>query len=103
MEAVRELVKGHIRRTYGNLIQFDDPVYDDGNEEWSVNLKSNYPKIIVDDSDPPVRELFFVKLSSLGKIKVHDNEIQYHTPRKSVVNNIKDNMNVRMERSNESS
>ena len=94
MEAVRELVKDHVRRTYGNLIQYDDPMYDDGNEEWSVNLKSNYPKIIVDGSDPPVRELFFVKLSSLGKIKVHDKEILYYTPRKNVVNNIKDNMNI---------
>jgi len=98
MESVRKMAKEHVRKTYGNLIQFDDPVYDDDNAEWNINLKSNYPKIIFDDSDPPVRELFFVKLSSLGKIKISDDEILYYTPRKNVVNNIKDNMNIWIDR-----
>ena len=98
METVSKMVKDHVRLTYGNLIQCDDQIYDDDNEEWNINLKSNYPKIIVDDSDPPVRELFFVKLSSLGKIKIHDDEILYYTPRKNVINNIKDNMNIWIDR-----
>lgn len=92
---IKKIANEHVNKTYGNLIQLDDPLYLVSDELWNVNLKCLYPKIIVDDNIPPNRELYFVTFSNLGTVKVNKNmEIVYHTSRKEVLNNIDNNENI---------
>ena len=49
-------------KNYGNLISSDDPIRDEDN--WRIPLKCMYPRIILDDSEPQSRELYFVSINS---------------------------------------
>ena len=68
---IKKIANEHINKTYGNLIQYDDPSFSEINKLWNVNLKSLYPKIIIDDNIPPIREMYFVTFSNLGNIKTN--------------------------------
>jgi len=95
IQNIKKISNEHVNKTYGNLIQFDDPSYLETNELWNVNLKSLYPKIIVDDATPPVRELYFVTFSNLGTVKIDENmEIVNYPSRKEVLKNIDNNMKI---------
>ena len=92
---IKKIANEHVSKTYGNLIQYDDPSFSEINELWNVNLKSLYPKIIIDDNIPPTREMYFVTFSNLGNIKINNNfEIVSYTSRKEILNNIDNNLKI---------
>lgn len=95
MSEIEHIAKSYRIRNYGNLIRSDPPSRDKTESKWIVNLKSLYPRFIVDDGDPPTRELYFLTLENLGNITFDLNgKILGSTPRKLVVNRINDYMNI---------
>jgi len=95
MSEIDQMAKSYRIRNYGNLIRSDSPLLDKNKSKWIVNLKSLYPRFIVDDSEPPTRELYFITLENLGNITLDLNgKILSSTPRGVVINRVNDYMNV---------
>lgn len=80
-------------QNYGNLVMSDPPIKEEN--EWIFNLKSAYPKIVVDDGDPPIRELFFINLNNIGKLVYNfDGRLLDSTSRGKIIDRIDDFLNV---------
>lgn len=95
MDQINQIVNSYRIGNYGNLIK-SDPVYlDQTGKEWIAILKSNYPRFIVDDNDPPSRELYFITLDNLGSIRLNEEgKLLQATPREIVVNRIDDYLTI---------
>jgi hypothetical protein len=82
-------------QNYGNLILSDKPRLNPEETEWISTLLSRYPRIIVDDKEPPSRELYFITLENLGIISLDKKgNITEATPRNVVVQRIKENLEI---------
>lgn len=66
MVEVEKIAHKYRMQNYGNLVMSSPPIKE--KNKWIFNLKSAYPKIIIDDSDPPIRDLYFVNLNNIGKL-----------------------------------
>lgn len=95
MSEIEQIAKTFRVQNYGNLIRSDSPVQDKTGIKWTVNLKSLYPRFIVDDSEPPVRELYFVTFNQLGNITLDlEGKVISSTPREVVINRLNDYKNI---------
>ncbi|MFB0544008.1 MAG: hypothetical protein ACETVR_04430 [Candidatus Bathyarchaeia archaeon] len=95
MKDIKEIAERYIMSEYGNLIISDEPFYNREEKRWFVNLKSNYPRIIVDDSEPIKRELYFVTLNNLGQVIIDkQGKIIDFTSRKEINKRIEDYLNL---------
>lgn len=89
MKEVKRVANEYRIKNYGNLIMSNSPEFDQDRGGWSVTLKSVYPRIIVDDGDPPVRELYTITLENLGKLEINKNkQVVEATPREVVVDRL---------------
>ncbi len=81
---------------YGNLVLSDPPSPNSDETEWISNLKSRYPRFIINENeDPPSRELYFISLENLGSIHVDlEGKLLQSTPRELVVKRIHDYLTV---------
>lgn len=88
MSVLKE-VRKYMLSTYGNLISTDEPIFDEVEKIWKVQLKSDYPRIIRDDIDPERRMLKFITLKGLGEIQLsEDLKVIDATSREQCVNRL---------------
>ena len=93
MVEVEQIANKYRLQNYGNLVMSSPPIKE--KNKWIFNLKSAYPKIIIDDSDPPIRDLYFVNLNNIGKL-VYNSEGQLieSTSRDMLVDRIDSYLNI---------
>lgn len=72
MNNLEFVIKKYSVDHYGDLIIPDKPVFDDKTKIWKTQLRSTYPRIIVDDISGEVLVGFLV-LKDLGTITLNDN------------------------------
>jgi len=58
---------------YGHLILVDDPIFDDRQNIYTSNLRSDYPLVIQDDRIPDKRIIRILKIDSLGTVSFNQN------------------------------
>ena len=63
-----EAVQRYALSNYGNLILFDDPIFDDKEKLYVSNIRSDYPLMIKDDREPEKKLLHVLKIDTLGSL-----------------------------------
>lgn len=58
---------------YGHLILVDDPIFDERQNIYTSNLRSDYPLVIQDDRIPDKRIIRVLKIDSLGTVSFNRN------------------------------
>lgn len=58
---------------YGHLILVDDPIFDERQNIYTSNLRSDYPLVIQDDRIPDKRIIRILKIDSLGTVSFNQN------------------------------
>ena len=71
MSVTSEIHK-YVLQNYGNLISFSKPVFDEENKTWIAQLKTDYPRLIQDDSVPDERILRFLTMKNLGMVRLSE-------------------------------
>jgi hypothetical protein len=65
-------VRHYAMEHYGEMITSDVAEYDAESKSWVVALKSNYPRLIRDDSNPTNPYVKYVTIDNLGTVKLDD-------------------------------
>jgi len=74
MSILKQVAKeagGYVRHHYGNLVSIDEPVFDENERLWKVKLKTDYPRLIKNDS-PAERFVRTLIIKDLGTIWVNE-------------------------------
>ena len=81
----REIAESYVFQHYGNLTTLGDLQFDEDERKWYAELKSDYPRILKDDSRVEQPIVRFIPMSRIGKI-VFDNEfnVLQATPRSEI-------------------
>ena len=77
---------------YGHLILVDDLIFDERQNIYTSNLRSDYPLVIQDDRIPNKRIIRVLKIDSLGTVSFNQNlEIikERTTSREDCIKNLK--------------
>ena len=70
---VTHRIKEYAIRYYGNLISADEPTFDEKEQLWKAQLKSNYPRLIKNDYPQEERFIRVLPLKGLGTICLNEN------------------------------
>ena len=81
MTQAAQLIESYVYRHYGNLIIHTNPVFDTHTKTWTSELKSDYPRLIKDDSNPDAKLMKFLTLRHLGEVSLNKASEIKATPR----------------------
>ena len=74
MSVLKQIAKKsreYILTNYGNLLSIDEPVYDERERLWKIGLRTDYPRLIKNDS-PEERYVRTLLIKDLGTIWIND-------------------------------
>ena len=98
LSEVFQNARRYVRENYGNLITVDSPIFSDINNEWVVNVKSYYPRIIQDDENNE-RMLYILTLNKLCQLNYSEEGILIRAPLKSeCLYSLRESLNLWKER-----
>lgn len=64
----KQAIRYYASLNYGHLILVDDPVYDDREDVYISNLRSDYPLIIKNEKPPETKTVHVLEIETLGII-----------------------------------
>lgn len=71
VEQVKKEARRHVLWHFGNLVSVEEPIRDKKEELWKVELKTDYPRIIKNDS-PEERFVKTLRIRNLGTLYLND-------------------------------
>jgi hypothetical protein len=71
LQQVTRKTQEYVLSNYGNLLSTDEPVFDEKEKLWKVNLRTDYPRLIKNDS-PEERYVRTLVIKDLGAIWLNE-------------------------------